>query len=63
MLAAGEDAAKQNRRVDRRNFRIPEPLARVDIGPVVEETAMVRQFLPQKAKRVSARARASAWEM
>ena len=36
--AAGEDAAKQDGRIDGGNFRIPEPLARVDIGPVIEES-------------------------
>ena len=46
MLAAGQDAAKQQRGIDRRKFRLPEPLAGADIGPVIEESVLVGQSLP-----------------
>ena len=52
VLAAGENPAKQDGGVHRGDFRVPQPLAGVHIGPVIEETAMIRQFLPQETKRV-----------
>ena len=48
--AAGEHAAQENRRVDRRDLRIPFPLAGGDVGPVVEEAAMVWYLFPQEAQ-------------
>ncbi len=51
MLPAGQDAAQQNGRVDRGDFGIPDSFAGVDVGPVIEESAMVGQRFPQKAQR------------
>ena len=45
MGAAGEDSAKQDRSVHRRNFRVPNPLAGIDVGEVIKEAAMVGKFL------------------
>src|SRR5580704_9926136 len=50
MLAAGEDSAEQDRGIDRRHLGIPNSFSRVDVREVIEETAMLRQFSPQKAK-------------
>ena len=52
ILAAGEDAAEQDGGVDRGDFRVPQPLAGIDIRPVVEESAMIREFLPEKPHRI-----------
>jgi hypothetical protein len=51
MLAAGDDTAEQDRGVDRRYFGVEHALAGFGIGEVIEESAMVRQLLPQEAKR------------
>ena len=48
MLPAGEDAAKQNRSVDRRYFGVPNSLAGVDIREMIEKAAMVRQLIVQE---------------
>ena len=51
MLPGGKHAAQQNSRVHRRNFRVPDPLAAGDVGPVEKESA-VRGHLPrQEVKR------------
>ena len=50
VLAAGEDPAEQNCAVDGGDFGIPEAVAGVDVGPVVEEAAMVRHLFPKKAQ-------------
>ena len=60
MLPAGEHAAKQDRRIDRRDLRVPDPLAGVDIGEVIEEAAMRGQLVPEKESVSTTRARASA---
>ena len=52
VLAAAQNPAQQNRGVDRGDFRIPKPFAGVDVGEVIEKSAMVGQGLPQEAQRV-----------
>ena len=47
-----EDAAEQNRGIYRRDFRVPQPLAGIDVGEVVEKSPMLGQSLPKKAQRV-----------
>src|SRR6516164_2894246 len=48
MRAAGENAAQQDVRVHRRHFRIPNPFAGVDIGPVIQETTMMWKLMGKK---------------
>ncbi len=43
VLAAGKDAAKQNGGIDGRDFRVPDSFPGIDVGKVVEESAMRRQ--------------------
>src|SRR3981081_1917359 len=50
MLAAGKNSAQQNGRINRRNFRVPNPFAGVDIGEVVEKSTMLRQLFPQESQ-------------
>ena len=42
VLAAHEHAAEQNRGVDRGDLGIPDALAGVDVGEVIEKSAMGR---------------------
>src|SRR5580704_16590379 len=51
MLPAGEYSAEQNRSVDRRYLRIPNPFTCYNVGPVEEESAMRRHLFPQETKR------------
>src|SRR6185437_3096949 len=44
MSAAGKDPAEQDCSVDGRDFGVPDALTRVDVGPVIKETAVVREF-------------------
>jgi len=50
MLAAGEDAAKKDGGINGRYLRIPHSFAGVDIGEVIEESAMRGQLVPQKGQ-------------
>ena len=50
VLAAGEDSAQQNGRVNGGNLGIPNSLSVINVGKVVEEAAMVRQLLPEEPK-------------
>ncbi len=50
MRLTGEHAAEQDGRIDRGNLRLPQPLARIDIGPVIEKAALVVQLLPQESQ-------------
>src|ERR1700733_5585265 len=50
VLAAGEDAAKQNRRIDGRDLRVPQSFAGIDVGKVIEESAMRGQSSPKKGE-------------
>src|SRR5271155_3574001 len=52
VLAASENSAKQNGGVNRGEFGLPEALAGIDVGPMVEKSALVGQLLPEKAQRV-----------
>ena len=51
VLAAGEDAAEQYCGVDRRDFGVPDSFAGIDVGEVIEESAMRRQLPPKKYER------------
>src|ERR1700734_3023586 len=46
ILPAGKNAAKQNRGIDRRYFRLPQSFASTDVGPVIKEPSLMRHFLP-----------------
>src|SRR5258707_179121 len=48
--AAGKDPAKQNGGVHRRDFRVPDSFPGIDVGKVVEESAMRRQRVPKKSE-------------
>src|SRR5262245_39941896 len=48
VFPAGEDATKQNCAIYRGNLRVPEALAGVDVGPVIEEPTVIRHLLPEK---------------
>ena len=50
VLPAGKNSAEQNGRVDGRDFGIPHPLAGVDVGEVIEESAMSGHFFPEKTQ-------------
>ena len=50
MLTAGEDATKEDCRIHRRDFRVPNAFAGIDVGPVVKESSMVGKLLPERAK-------------
>src|ERR1700728_415971 len=50
VLAAGEDAAKQDRRIDGRDLRVPQSFAGIDVGKVIEESAMRGQSSPKKGE-------------
>ena len=50
ILAAGEDATKQNGSVHRRNFGLPQSFARADIGPVIIKAALLGHFFPEKTQ-------------
>ena len=64
MLPAGEDPAEKNRGVNGGDFRIPQSLARIDIGPVIEKAAMIGKFSSNESAAYSARVLcASAWEI
>ena len=52
MLAAGEDAAEQDRGVDGGDFRVPDAFAGVDVGEVKEESAMGGQLSSTETTRV-----------
>jgi len=52
VLLAGEDSAQQHGRIDRRYLGIPHPFTRVDIGEMVEKTAMRGQLVPQERQRL-----------
>src|ERR1700678_4251499 len=49
--SAGKDTAKQDCGIDGRDFGVPYPFARIDVGKVIEESAMRRQRLPKKCER------------
>jgi hypothetical protein len=51
MGAAGENAAEQDGGIDGGDFGVPDAPASVDIGEVIEEAAMVRQFVTQELQR------------
>ena len=51
ILPAGKDAAKQDRGIDRRDFRVPDSLPRVDVGKVIVEPAMRGQRSLKKGER------------
>ena len=48
VLAAGKDAAEQDRGIDGRDFGVPDSFAGIDVGEVIEESAMRRQLPPKK---------------
>ena len=50
MFAAGEDAAEQNRGVDGRDLGIPHALAGVDVGEVIEKSAMIGKLLREEVE-------------
>ena len=50
MFAAGKDSTQQNRRIDGGDFGIPNSFSSVNVGEVVEESAMVRQLLPKESE-------------
>ncbi len=50
VLAAGQNSAQQNSGVNRRNFGIPNPFSGIDVGEVVEKTAMMGNLFPQKTQ-------------
>src|SRR3981189_3159811 len=50
MLPATENPAEQNRGVDGRNLGIPDALACIDVGKVVEESTVSRHLLPEEAQ-------------
>src|ERR1700733_8432483 len=50
VLTAGKDSAQQNGCVHGGNLRVPNSFSRVNVGKMVEEPAMVRQFLPKEPK-------------
>ena len=52
MLAAGQDPAEQDRRVNRGNLRIPQPFACIHVGPMEVESAVVLHCFPQETKCV-----------
>ena len=62
VFAAGEHAAQQDGGVDGRDFRVPDPFAGIQVGPVVEEAAMRGHLLRQEASVAIARSRASVSE-
>src|SRR5262249_1544873 len=49
-LAAGQDSAQENCRIDRRHFGVEHAFAGFRIGKGVKESAMVGELLPQKAE-------------
>ena len=51
VLAAGKNAAKQDCGIDRRDFRVPHSFPGIDVGKVIEESAMRRQCSPKKRER------------
>src|ERR1700722_765004 len=48
MLTAGQHSAQQHRRVDRRNFGVPDSFTCIDIREVIKESAMRGQLVKQK---------------
>src|SRR5215471_1165102 len=50
VFPARENPAEQDGGVDGRDLRVPHALSGVDVGKVVKEAAMMRDFLPQEAK-------------
>src|SRR3981189_1345402 len=48
MLPATENPAEQNRGVDGRNLGIPDALACIDVGKVIEESTVSRHLLPEE---------------
>src|ERR1700688_817666 len=50
VLPASKNSAKQDRRLDGRDFGITHALASVDIGKVIEETSMGGHLLPQETQ-------------
>src|SRR5690348_16857309 len=48
VFTAGQHAAKQNSSIDRRYFRMREPAAGFEVGPVIEKAALVRQLVIQE---------------
>src|ERR1035438_1002504 len=51
VLSTSKNAAEQNRRINRGNFRVPNSFARVQISEMIKESPMRRHLLPQKTKR------------
>src|ERR1700733_11589563 len=51
MPAAGEYSAKQDGRIDRRYFRVPDSLPGIDVGEVIVESAMRWQRSPKEGER------------
>src|SRR5580704_3016665 len=52
MCATGENSAEQYGCINRREFGLPEALAGIDIGPMIEKSTLRGQLLPQKAQGV-----------
>ena len=48
MLPAGQHAAKQQGRVDRRQLAVPDPLAVAHVDEVEKEAMLVRELVPKK---------------
>jgi len=53
ILPAHQHTAKQDGRIHRGDFRIPNSLAGIHVREVVKKTAMRRQLVPQKGKRLN----------
>ena len=51
MLAAGQHAAQQDRGIDGRDLRIPNPFTRLLVREMIEESTVVGHRLPEKPKR------------
>src|ERR1035441_3983668 len=47
MRATRQNTAKEYRRVNRRDFRIPDPLTGFHVGKVIEESPVIGHFLPE----------------
>src|SRR5579872_2954692 len=52
VLPAGKNSAKQDCRIDRRYFGVPQPFASGQAGEVIEKSPMRGQLFPQKAQAV-----------
>lgn len=52
VLPASKNSAKQDSRINRRHFGVPQPFAGSQAGEVIEKSSMRGQFFPQKAQAV-----------